>query len=376
MAKAYYYIKTYGCQANKAESERQAGFFRQQGLFPERSWKKAQEIFINTCSVRKAADDRALSLLAKMQQEFSQRPAASRPHVILAGCMSRYKDKLLKKYPIISEVRPGDQLVDFALEPIRQDKTQAFIQISVGCNSFCTYCVVPHARGREKSRSMKEILFDAQRAIKAGYSEITLLGQNVNSWGLEKESIVKRKATLPQNHEQYRPYQGLPPFVKLLQALSALKEIKKIRFLTANPWDFYPELIKEIGENKKIDRYLHLPVQSGSNSVLQRMNRGYTRENYLRLIKALKAADPNLLIGTDIIVGFAGESESEFADTLDLVKQVGFIVAFVAMYSPRPGTLAAKLYADSVPFKEKKRRFNLLDKIINQDKLHERPKIV
>ena len=148
---------------------------------------------------------------------------------------------------------------------------------------------------------MKEILFDAQRAIKAGYSEITLLGQNVNSWGLEKESIVKRKATLPQNHEQYRPYQGLPPFVKLLQALSALKEIKKIRFLTANPWDFYPELIKEIGENKKIDRYLHLPVQSGSNSVLQRMNRGYTRENYLRLIKALKAADPNLLIGTDII---------------------------------------------------------------------------
>ena len=155
-----------------------------------------------------------------------------------------------------------------------------------------------------------------------------------------------------------------------------MKEIKKIRFLTANPWDFYPELIKEIGENKKIDRYLHLPVQSGSNSVLQRMNRGYTRENYLRLIKDLKAADPNLLIGTDIIVGFAGESESEFADTLDLVKQVGFIVAFVAMYSPRPGTLAAKLYTDSVPFKEKKRRFNLLDKIINQDKLHERPKIV
>ena len=127
MAKAYYYIKTYGCQANKAESERQAGFFRQQGLFPEHSWKKAQEIFINTCSVRKAADDRALSLLAKMQQEFSQRPAASRPHVVLAGCMSRYKDKLLKKYSIISEVRPGDQLVDFALEPIRQDKTQAFI---------------------------------------------------------------------------------------------------------------------------------------------------------------------------------------------------------------------------------------------------------
>lgn len=376
MSTKYYFIKTYGCQANKAESERQETFYLQKGFKATKKWQQAQEIFINTCSVRKAADDRVYSLLNKMESVFTKLAKTQRPHIILAGCMSRYSDKLLAKYQCLSEVRPGDKPIDFTLTPKRKDKTQAFIQISFGCNSFCSYCVVPYARGREKSRPFADILADVKKAIAEGYQEITLLGQNVNSWGLEKESIAKRKASLPDNRQQYLPYKGLPPFVKLLRALSKFQEIKKIRFLTANPWDFYPELIEEIINNQKIDRYLHLPVQSGSNSVLQRMNRGYTRENYLQIIKQLKAGDPKIQIGTDIIVGFAGETQSEFNDTVKLVQEVDFILAFVAMYSPRPGTVAQKLYVDSVPFREKKRRFNLLDEMINRRQLHERPKIV
>lgn len=376
MSARYYFIKTYGCQANKAESERQETFYLQQGLKPTKKWQQAQEIFINTCSVRKAADDRVYSLLNRMQAVFGMLAKAKRPHIVLAGCMSRYRDNLLSKYTCLSEVRPGDQPIDFSLSPKRKDQTQAFVQISLGCNSFCSYCVVPYARGREKSRPFEDITTDVEKAVADGYREITLLGQNVNSWGLEKASIVKRKASLPDNRQQYRPYQGLPPFAKLLRAISEIKEVEKIRFLTANPWDFYPELIEEIINNQKIDRYLHLPVQSGSNSVLKRMNRGYTRENYLQIIKQLKTGDPNIQIGTDIIVGFAGETEAEFADTVKLAEEVDFILAFVAMYSPRPGTVAQKLYADSVPFREKKRRFNLLDEMINKRQLHARPKIV
>ncbi len=231
-------------------------------------------------------------------------------------------------------------------------------------------------------------------AVAQGYQEITLLGQNVNSWGLEKISIGERKNSLnvskqvekdqksllvhklPSNKSQYLQFTGLPPFVQLLQEISKIEAIKKIRFLTSNPWDFYDELIEEIGRNKKIDRFLHLPVQSGSDSVLQRMNRGYTKADYLKLIEKLRAIDSEIQIGTDIIVGFANETETEFLETVDLVKKANFIVAFVAMYSVRPGTVAAKVHPDKIPFKEKKRRFEILDQMINKDQLAQRPKIV
>ena len=376
----YYYIKTYGCQANKAESERQAGYFEQLGLRPTDDWRQANKIFINTCSVRKAADDRALSLLDQMQAYFHDRPRAHWPEVILSGCMNRYRDRLQKRFPILTHIQ-GVGETNFAYPAKRQDKTQAFIQISYGCNSFCTYCVVPYARGREHSREFDDIMREVTQADSDGYHEITLLGQNVNSWGLEDVTIGQRKLDfqadhLPSNRSGYRPYTGLPPFVELLRAISSLPEVTKIRFLTSNPWDFYPELIEEVGHNRKIDRYLHLPVQSGSDTVLRRMNRGYTAANYLKLLEQLRALDPDLQIGTDIIVGFAGETEQEFQATVDLVKKAQFVVAFVAMYSVRPGTVAAKIYPDSVPYQVKKQRFEILDQMINKDQLSIRPKIV
>ena len=380
ISRMYYYIKTYGCQANKAESERQAGHYETLGLMPTDDWRQADQIFINTCSVRKAADDRALALLDQMQVYFGQKPTNHWPKVTLSGCMNRYRDRLQRRFPILTHIQTvGETNFDYPAR--RQDRTQAFVQISYGCNSFCTYCVVPYARGREQSRSFDEIMREVTQAVADGYHEITLLGQNVNSWGLEDVTIGQRKLDfqadhLPSNRSGYRPYQGKPPFVELLQAISRLDEVHKIRFLTSNPWDFYPELIEEVGHNQKIDRYLHLPVQSGSDSVLTRMNRGYTAANYLTLLEKLRALDPNLQIGTDIIVGFAGETEAEFQATVDLVKKAHFAVAFVAMYSVRPGTMAAKIYPDSVPYAVKKRRFELLDKMINKDQLHLRPKIV
>lgn len=220
-----------------------------------------------------------------------------------------------------------------------------------------------------------------------GYTEVTLLGQNVNSWGLEKVGIGFRKLLLnkdhaflredlPTNQSQYLTPTDTPPFVQLLQDISKVEKIKMIRFLTSNPWDFHDELIDEIARNKKIDRYVHLPVQSGSNAVLYRMNRGYTCEDYLAVVTKLRAKVPDAVIGTDIIVGFPGETEEDFEKTVELAKTANWKVGFVAMYSPRPGTAAWRIYKDDVPHVVKKKRWEVLDKIINKDNLKKRPKVV
>ncbi|NCN51078.1 MAG: radical SAM protein, partial [Candidatus Pacebacteria bacterium] len=181
---------------------------------------------------------------------------------------------------------------------------------------------------------------------------------------------------LPSNQSQYLSPKGTPPFVKLLQAISAYDEITKIRFMSSNPWDFHDELITEIGTNKKIDRFVHLPVQSGSDSVLYRMNRGYTRDHYMDIVRKLRTADPEIVIGTDIVVGFPGETDEEFAETVDLATQANWKVGFIAMYSPRPGTASWKLYEDDVPHPVKKKRWQILDQIINKDNLDNRPKVI
>ena len=404
-----YFIKTFGCQANKNESERLATYFEQEmGLGEAADWREpgVAVILLNTCSVRKAADDRVYGLLRALNKHYLGEAGGKKlvkkslgtgqalkkknlPKVILTGCMSRYQtEKLQRRYPVLSEVwKPGK--IGFGYEPKRKDRDQAFVQISTGCNSFCTYCVVPYARGREKSRELAEILAEVRAAVDDGYKEITLLGQNVNSWGLERIAVAARKnqlttvqgegfgaLDLPRNVDQYELPKGLPPFVKLLREISAIAGVEKIRFMTSNPWDFYDELIEEIGSNQKIDSFVHLPVQSGSDSVLARMNRGYTQADYLKLVKKLRAARPDVQIGTDIIVGFSGETEADFEQTVELVKKVDFKVAFVAIYSVRPGTVAAKLYKDDVPFAEKKRRWEILDEMINKANLEVRPKIV
>ncbi len=393
-----YYIHTFGCQSNKSDSERVAGDYEARGYVLADDWRNCDELIVNTCAIRQRAEHRARGFLnnvkvyfeelelTKPSQLLSATVPRKRPKIILTGCMTHHGHaKLLEMLPIVDEILPINE-VGFNQAAIRRDKVHAWLPISTGCNSFCTFCIVPYSRGREQSRSFESILEEVTRLVLEGYTELTLLGMNVNSWGLEKVGIGFRKLMmerkdfgreeLPSNQSQYLTPTDTPPFVKLLQALSGFKQITKIRFMTSNPWDFHDELIAEIATNKKIDRFVHLPVQSGSNAVLYRMNRGYTRETYLELARKLRAADPDIVLGTDIIVGFPGETEAEFQDTVSLAEEIGWKVGFVAMYSPRPGTASWRIYEDDVPHPVKKERWEILDKIINKNTMADRPYIV
>ena len=234
---------------------------------------------------------------------------------------------------------------------------------------------------------MHDVMDEVKNLAQDGYREVTLLGMNVNSWGLEKVGIGFRKLLmdkdrkftredLPANQSQYLRPNGTPPFVKLLRKIAKIRGIEKIRFLTSNPWDFYEELIDEIVNNKKIDRYVHLPIQSGSIKILKLMNRGYTKEDYINLVQKLRKKAPDVIIGTDIIVGFPGETETDFQETVSLAQTLDWKIAFVARSSPRPGTASWRIYHDGISPKEKDRRWNILDEIINKKNLSIRPKIV
>lgn len=382
-----YYLHTFGCQSNKSDSERIAGDYQARGYVEAPNWQSCDDLVINTCAIRKSAEDRARAFLHKVVTE-SNEAGRKRPKIIFTGCMLHHgKNKIMDMLPMIDEVLPVNE-VGFNNPVVRKDTKHAWVPISAGCNSFCTYCIVPYSRGREQSRSFDEIVAEVKGLAEKGYEEITLLGQNVNSWGLEKVGISLRKmlmdqpdfdlSKIPSNQSQYMKPEGTPPFVKLLRAVSAFPQIKLVRFMSSNPWDFHDELIEEIGTNKKIDRYVHLPIQSGSNEVLRRMNRGYTRERYAEVAAKLRAADPNIVIGTDIVVGFGGETDAEFQETYDFAKQMDWKVAFIAMYSPRPGTASWRLFPDDIPHTVKKKRWELLDQIINKDNLKsgDRPKVV
>lgn len=391
-----YFIKTFGCQANKSDSERIAGDYQARGYEETSSWKESDEIIINTCSVRERAEDRVKGFLLNIDKYFKDKEdperasratcrSSDRPKIILTGCMIHHGATTLRKnFPLVDEVLPISE-VGFNSPAVRHDKNHAWVPISSGCNSFCTFCIVPYARGRERSRPTTEIISELEGLAAAGYTEITLLGQNVNSYGLEKAGIGYRKllmsregfaiSEIPSNQSQYFPPGDVPPFVDLIRQISQIESIRKIGFLTSNPWDFWDSLIDEIATNPKLDRFIHLPVQSGSNRILQLMNRGYTREDYLSLINRIRTKVKDVQFGTDIIVGFPGETETDFAATVDLVNQVGFQVAFAAQYSPRPGTAAWRIYPDDIPSKVKKERWQILDKIVNQPNLKIRPTI-
>ncbi len=360
-----FYVYTFGCQMNKSDSERIITYYRQQGWQEAAEVSQADEVIINTCAIRQTAEDRVIGLataLAKLPH---------RPRLILTGCLLYHSHQYLKrKLPMVDEFL-DKRKIEFKYRPTRKDKKTAWIPISNGCNSFCTYCVVPLARGRERSRPMADILKEVEEAIKAGYSQVTLLGQNVNSYGLEKVKIGKRKevslgSKMPTFEERYHFYKNKPPFVILLEKLVKYKELKKISFLTSNPWDFYEELIETIAANPVIDRYIHLPVQSGSNRILTLMNRWYTAEEYLNLVRKIKKRIPQARIGTDIIVGFPTETERDFQATLQLAREVNWSIAYIALYSPRPRTVAAKIFPDDVSYLVKKRRFQILNRFINK----------
>ena len=381
-----YFIKTFGCQQNKSDSERIEGDYHARGYKSSPSWKTADEIIVNTCAVRQRAEDRARGFLVNVVKYFNELNL-EKPKIILTGCMTHHGNRKLYEFlPMVDEILPVGE-VGFNSKAVRKDKFHAWVPISTGCNSFCTFCIVPYARGREKTREMKDISAEIKSLAARGYKEVTLLGMNVNSWGLEKVGIGFRKLLmdkdkkfkrkdLPTNQSQYLKPKGIPPFVRLIRSISKIKGIEKIRFLTSNPWDFHDELIEEIATNKKIDRFIHIPIQSGSNKVLKRMNRGYTKEDYINLVTKLRNKAPEVTIGTDLIVGFPGETQEEFKETVRLAKLIDWEVAFVAQYSPRPGTAAWRVYQDDISPQEKKRRWEVLDELINKRKLYKRPKIV
>jgi len=359
----YYFIKTFGCQANKSDSERIAGDYVARGFKEATSWKKANEIVINTCSVRQRAEDRVKGYLLNIHKYFNQN---NRPKIILTGCMLHHnQNHLTRLLPEIDQILPINE-VGFNSPSIRKDRHHAWVPISSGCNSYCTFCIVPYSRGREKSRPIKDIIRQVKDLVNNGYREITLLGQNVNSYGLEKTSITARKllmkesltpSEIPANQSAYSKPASTPPFVELLQKISKISGLKTINFITANPWDFWDELINEIATNKKISRYIHLPIQSGSNRILKLMNRGYTTADFLKLMDKIRKKIPDVTFGTDIIVGFPGETNKDFQDTVKLAKKAKFNIAFVAQYSPRPGTSSNRLYPNDVPPATKKSRW-------------------
>jgi tRNA-2-methylthio-N6-dimethylallyladenosine synthase len=346
-----YYIKTFGCAANEADSERLAAMMEKQGYRLAKRPEEADTIIINTCSVRESAENRVFGLVNNLVKGQK-----NKPKIILTGCMvgsakgkrRRYTLRQLElKLPQVSEFKTFKELISQEkISPKYKGRTSTLVPIMEGCNHFCSYCVVPYARGQEVSRPFNEVVDEVKQLAKNSCQEITLIGQNVNSYGKDRKGISPA------------------PFARLLKTIHKIKGIKKISFLTSNPWDLTDEIIEAMAM-PKIDRYLHLPVQSGDDQILKKMNRPYTAIQYLRLVEKIRKEIPDIRIGTDIIVGFPGETKKAFGNTVRLCKKVGFVKAYIAKYSLRPGTAAAKL-KDNVPPAEKKRRWQVLDRLINK----------
>jgi tRNA-2-methylthio-N6-dimethylallyladenosine synthase len=361
-----YFIKTFGCQANEADSEKIAGWLEKKSYQPARKISEADLIIINTCSVRESAENRVYGLINNLAKKINPRQK-----IILTGCLvgsAKGERKrisfisLKKKLPHVYQFKTTQELIGkISFSAKRSSRTRALIPIMEGCNHFCSYCVVPYSRGPEKSRPLEEIVCEAKKLAQEGYSEILLLGQNVNAYGKDF-SFSNRHPPAMYNKLVY--YTQVGRLASLLRVLHQIPQIQKISFLTSNPWDLTDDII-EVMKLPKIDRYLHLPVQSGDNTILKKMNRGYTVKDYLSLVRKLKESIPEIKIGTDIIVGFPGETKTAFENTVSLCQKIGFVKAYVSRYSPRPGTAAFKL-EDDVSFAEKKRRWKILDDLINK----------
>jgi len=375
-----FFIKTFGCIENTADSERIKAFYCDKGLEETDSWKKADLVIINTCIIRESAENRVYGLINEIdKQNKGNKPSASQLRgtsldreaskrkpikIIVTGCLAglAHKDKTGKKlaqlkrdFPTVSEFLPIEK-ISFEIEPLRGKTGVALIPISFGCSNFCSYCIVPFAKGPEISRKMEDILKDIDKAIKDGFKQVMLIGQNVNSYGNDFT-----EATLVSMGK--KRFKSL--FPKLLEEV-AQRGLEKISFVSSNPWDFSDELIDTIAKYPNIDRLLHLPFQAGDDEVLKNMNRGYTSEEYLELVVKIKSKIPDVRFSTDIIIGFPGEDEKAFDNTVELCKKVGFEIAYINKYSPRKGTVSAKIYKDEVPMSEKKRRWIVLNDLINK----------
>jgi len=354
-----YFIKTFGCQMNESDSQRIASFLERQHYQNTDKIENADLIVVNACSVRQTAIDRIWGLLNKIKKI---RIKNKKIKVIITGCvLSSDKNKFEKflapyrtegsglgfdavlnikdffTYHLLYD-RKKDGMNYLELKAKHSNPKSAFVPIMTGCNNFCSYCVVPYTRGREISRSVKEIINEVKRLIKKDCQEIILLGQNVNSY-------------------QYG-------FAKLLQKINNLPGDFKIKFLTSHPKDMSDELIDAIAECTKISKEIHLPIQSGGNKILKLMNRGYTVKKYLNLIEKIRKEIPEAKISTDVIVGFPGETKKQFENTVKVFKEIKFDKAYINKYSVRPGTIASR-FKDNILLTEKKRRWKILEEMVN-----------
>jgi len=374
-----YFIKTFGCQQNVADSERMASFYESRGYTQAQALEEADTVILNTCVIRDKAEEKVYGFIRSLKTR-QEETGKIMPHIVVTGCLigsaarepsGKMMKRLTSRLPE-AEILPLED-VGFEYAPKRKEGRMASIVISNGCNNFCAFCIVPFARGKERSRAFDEIIEEVQQSVLDGHDEIMLLGQNVNSYGADilMDCLKKQdKYVLPGGQEitpvmvKHLNRHRIPTmFPQLLEAVARIPGVRKVRFLASNPWDFSDELIEVIRSNANIDRVIHLPVQAGSNEVLKRMNRWYTREEYLALIERIKQAIPEAEFTTDIIVGFPGETEEQFQESIDLAERVKFRQTFIAWYSPRPGTAAAQGMEDTVSIKDKQRRYHELDAV-------------
>lgn len=374
----HYFITTFGCQQNEADSERIASFYEARGLVQAENMQEAQVIILNTCVVRERAAEKVFGLVRNIRKGLR---GNAEVRIVVTGCLigaasrvpgGKMMKSLRARLPDV-EFLPLEE-VGFEYAPKRTSLRSVSIPISNGCNNFCSYCIVPFSRGKERSRPFGEILNEVEEAVRNGAEEVMLLGQNVNSYGAdllleklgEKEEYVlpDGRSVKPVMVKHLSRHRIPTLFPYLLEAVAMFPRIKRISFISSNPWDFSEELIDVIARYPNIDRLIHLPVQAGSDSVLKRMNRWYTQEEYLSLTERIRTRIPDAKFTTDIIVGFPGETEAEFEETKKLVQLVRFEKAYIAWYSPRPGTVGMKEMEDDVPFPEKKRRHRELDELV------------
>ena len=365
-----FYLKTYGCQMNEHDSENIEALLTGLGFSKVDDYEKADLVLLNTCSIRENAHNKAFGMLGRLKHLKAQKKDLI---VGLCGCMAQEAsvvEEIIKKYSWVNFVFGTHNMyqlpniIDRAIEEnkqqievfskegdlveglpvIRTNNYKAYVNIIYGCNKFCTYCIVPYTRGRERSRAKEDILKEVDELIKDGYKEITLLGQNVNAYG----------------KDLYDDY----TLGNLLEDI-AKKDIPRVRFMTSHPWDFTDSMVEVIGKYKNIMPSVHLPVQSGSSRILKLMGRRYTRESYLELFNKIKNTVPGVAISTDIIVGFPGETEEDFLETLSLAEECKYDNAFTFIFSKREGTPAC-LLKDETSEEEKENRLQRLNKVVNK----------
>ncbi len=365
-----YHIVTYGCQMNLHESEKIAGILRGMGYVETSEQEDADIIVFNTCCIRENAENHAFGNIGALKKLKKQKPSLI---VAVGGCMTQEQGKteiLKKKFPFIDvmfgalnfenlqaliekkkqtkkkvvEIREKEGEIVEDITPYRASYPNAWVNIMYGCNNFCSYCIVPYVRGRERSRKSEHILAEVEMLVKEGYKEITLLGQNVNSYGTDGSTDMS--------------------FAELLDKVASIDGHFRVRFMTSHPKDFTKDVVEVMQKHPKICRLVHLPVQSGSNAVLSAMNRRYTREKYLSEIQMLREVLPEAEVTSDIIVGFPGETEEDYLQTEELVKAVHFASAFTFVYSKRTGTKAADM-DNQIPEPVQKDRIMRLVELVN-----------